>query len=1300
MGSDPGSFWQRAVGTSPKINVSIGGVAASAIVDTGSQVTTVTEGFFRQHLSNRLEVEPHHAYFRLTAANGLPIPLLGYLVTSVVVGEQTVEDVVVMVVHDTPPGLRQTDCLLGMNVLGKLSSVPGLSDQVKTKQQATSYLVRSSRESIVIPAQSLMQVHATAGDATMSADVVVEPSAQPPRTGLLVLPSFGRIEKGKAVLSIVNHTNESLLLPPRVILGSAMEAIEETVSLKVHAEWCEPQVGVAGQGMHKLPSQVGTNVSSKQVSPDPEALSALLDGPWSAAEKAQVELLLRENLDVFAWSDADLGFTDKVKHTIIVTGDGPIRQQYRRIPPSVHNEVRAHIEDLLARGIIRPSTSPWASPIVVVRKKSGELRLCVDYRKLNDVTKKDSFPIPRIDECLDALGGATHFSSLDLASGYYQVAMAEEDRAKTAFTCPFGLFEYERMPFGLCNAPATFQRLMQSVMHDHILRLLLVYLDDLLVYSSSFQQHIDNLRVVFQRLREIGVKLNPSKCKLIQASVNFLGHTVSAEGIGTASDKLDAIQGWKPPTTVREVRSFLGLASYYRRFVPGFAKIAGPLHALINKVHTKYPTDARKGETRKLGELWTSECMKSFRALQCALQEPPVLAYANYDKDFILEVDACQYGLGAVLSQVQEDGKKRPIAYASRSVRPSELKANYSSFKMELLALKWAMTEKFRGYLLGNFTIAYTDNNPLAHLQTAKLGAVEQRWLAEMSVFQFKVAYKPGASNGNADALSRNPVDPPTSDADEVTAVTRVEVVCPSSLDWSGQPTTLPLELEQVAVQHVEALPPSPLPEVMDPAKMARLQHDDPDIGQILPFVGVKDPPKCDRSKLTPGARSLLRQLSKLYVSDDGVLKRRIVEPGYGEIESVVVPVCQRPFALTLAHDKSGHQGAERTLQLLRRRCYWPCMASDVIQACHSCQRCQLSKKPAIPASQSHGHLIATEPLELVAMDFTKLDMASNGVENVLVLTDVFTKWTVAVPTRDQTAESVVHALIKHWITLFGVPLRLHSDRGRCFDAQVVQLLMQHYGIKHSKTTAYHPQGNGQCERFNRTMFSLLSSLPPSEKSRWPAHLPGLVYVYNCTPHSATGMAPYTLLYGREPRLPLDIFLGNVPQARSAAEDYVQRHLQRIQMLRELAREKVTRDQHRGDDLQKKTREDQLQVGDHVLVKMHLPGRNKIADRYQSSPAEVVAIPADTSGYYSIRHDDGRVVNVSADNIRRYLGPHPSLVPAEESDTSQPTTRSDAREPDSDRSTTLIGRLPLPSSGTASRRFSTRTRRRPNVLDL
>ena len=341
---------------------------------------------------------------------------------------------------------------------------------------------------------------------------------------------------------------------------------------------------------------------------------------------------------------------------------------------------------MLDANVIRPSTSPYASPIVLVRKKDGKLRFCVDYRKLNSKTVKDAHALPTIDETLDCLVGAKYFSSLDLKSGYWQVEVKENDKPKTAFTAgPLGFFEWNSMAFGLVNAPATFQRVMQAAMGDLYLNQCLLYLDDIIIFSKSFNEHIERLKTVFQRLREANLKLKPSKCSFLQKQVKYLGHIVSAEGIRTDPSKIEVLKNWPLPSNVKQVRQFLGFAGFYRRFVKDFSKIARPLHNLLRCDSPGPNIHYKKKSTQNQSFERTPEHQSSFDHLIQCLSTAPVLAYADFSKPFIVHTDASSQGLGAILYQCH-DKKEHPIAFASRSLNDAEKKyPAHSSTQMNSL---------------------------------------------------------------------------------------------------------------------------------------------------------------------------------------------------------------------------------------------------------------------------------------------------------------------------------------------------------------------------------------------------------------------------------------------------------------------------------------------------------------------------------------------------------------------------------------------------------------------------------------
>ena len=388
---------------------------------------------------------------------------------------------------------------------------------------------------------------------------------------------------------------------------------------------------------------------------------------WSRMLQQQVNELLIEFQDIFALSDLELGKTNLVKHHFPVTNPVPFKDRHARIPPSQFEPLRKLLKNMEEVGAIRKSNSPWSSSIELVKKKDGNLRFCIDLRKLNARRVKDACALPRIEETLYYLAGSKWFSALDLKSGYRQVELDEESKPLTAFTAgPLGFYECEQMPFGATNAPATFQRMMEICLGDLHLNWCLIYLDDIIMFAKTQQEAITRLGTVFQKLREAGLKLQPSKCELFKTSLLYLGHIVSEDGIRTDPKKIEAVLQWPMPVTVTNVRSFLGLTNYYRRFLKGYAKIVRPLTNLIS---------GENMDKKKALVVWTSECQEAFEQLKKLCTETPVLVYPDFSKPFKLHIDACNWGLGAILYQDQPDRKEKPISFASRSLNKAE--SNY-----------------------------------------------------------------------------------------------------------------------------------------------------------------------------------------------------------------------------------------------------------------------------------------------------------------------------------------------------------------------------------------------------------------------------------------------------------------------------------------------------------------------------------------------------------------------------------------------------------------------------------------------
>ena len=944
---------------------------------------------------------------------------------------------------------------------------------------------------------------------------------------------------------------------------------------------------------------IGVSLSQESLTPD---------------QKQEASILLDKWKHIFSTGPTDLGFTDLVEHEINLSDNTPFKDPYRRIPPAMFEEVRQHLKEMLDASAIRESQSPFSSNIVLVRKKDNSLRFCIDFRKLNNRTIKDAYSLPRIEETIDSLSGSKYFSKLDLRSGYWQVGIKEADKHKTAFSAgPLGFFECNRMAFGLTNGPATFQRLMERTMGELHLKECLIYLDDIIIFSKTFEEHLERLENVFKQLERHGLKLKGSKCEFFKTQVQYLGHIVSDKGVQTDPDKIFALKKWPVPSNIRELRSFLGFAGYYRRFVCNYAQIVKPLNSLL----VGHPTN-KKGKKTKTAMpwIWGPEQQRAFDLIIEKLTSPPVLAYADYSKEFILNIDASGDGLGAVLYQ-EKDGIEHVIAYASRGLRANE--CNYPAHKLEFLALKWAVTDKFHDYLYGNKFQVRTDNNPLTYVLTsAKLDATGHRWLASLSNYNFKLLYRSGRKNLDADALSRLP-------STDKEVLFNDAIICQSALaSWKNAPVVECVLLSQDASVGSDEIGSDFRSDISQIDWQAE-QTMDSTLNRVKQLLtsGHK-PTKRQMALESKECQKVLKNWDNMFFKDD-VLHRRHSLNG-ASINQLILPEIYRDIALAGLHDEAGHQGRDRTMSLVKSRFYWPGIDADIEKKVKNCARC-IRRKTQTKNSANLVLVESTYPMDLVCMDFLSLEMSAGGYENILVITDHFTRFAQALPSKNQTAKTTARLLFDIFICHYGFPARLHSDQGRNFESQVIKELCSIANIEKSRTTPYHPMGNGMQERFNQILLNMLGTLEDNQKSDWKSYVPSLVHAYNSTRHESTGYSPHYLMFGRHPRLAVDAFLGIKPE--SACKDQ-SKHAADLRKRLDFAYKTASKEARRQGRRHKitydlKVRESNLMPGDRVLIRnMGLKGKNKLADKWEKDVYLVVEQPNKEIPVYIVKREHGR----------------------------------------------------------------------------
>ncbi|MCW5672650.1 MAG: DDE-type integrase/transposase/recombinase [Hydrogenophaga sp.] len=841
------------------------------------------------------------------------------------------------------------------------------------------------------------------------------------------------------------------------------------------------------------------------------------DKALPATDRLQLAELLRQNSQLFCKSLRNPGKANFVPHEID-TGDAkPIRRSYYRSSPKEDTISKEHITAMLEANVIQPSTSPWSAPVVMVPKKgSTELRFCIDYRALNAVTRQDAYPMPRIEDTLDKLGKATIFSTLDLASGYWQIPIREEDKQKTAFSTKHGLFEFNVMPFGITNGPSTFQRNMDVILAGLTTICCLVYIDDIIVYSQDFKQHLKDLQKVFNRVKQANMFIKASKCNFCRTELPFLGHIVSKDGIKMDPEKVKVLTQLQTPRNVAELRRFLGLASYYRKFIHEFAHITAPLSKLTS---SKNAWD------------WTAEQQQAFQTIIQKLSTAPILAYPDFEKPFSLSTDASNVAIGGVLSQLDDNGRERVIAYGSRILNDAE--RAYSTSKKESLAVV-TFAKLWRPYLHGSKFTIHTDHSALSWLARSKdTNGMMARWALRMEEFQpFEIKYRPGKQNTNADFCSRPPVL-------NLPEIEREKM--PSNKEKLATTTTKSEENNAViAISNVSIVTEDKISSVIK--QMAAAQRED---DQLKPIVDFLEGKMDTSNKSEYGKVAAIAAQMEIF---NGVLyhlwwPQNKRAPRDTTRRQIVVPKSMKQEILQLHHDSllGGHFGRARTYERLRERFWWPTMIKDTYHWTDSCQKCQESKNRRESTIGKLKPFPASRLWERIAVDLiTPLPRTPRGNSAILVFSEAFSKYKWAIPVPNLEATTIANAYIKEIVCKMGAPKYLLSDRGTQFLSDVLAQVNKYLGTTKLNTTSYHPQTDGEVERFNSTLQQQLKRHVDQSHENWDLYLDMITFAYNATPHPTTGDTPAFLALGRDICSPVERELED-DEMSNAAETVQQR---------------------------------------------------------------------------------------------------------------------------------------------------------------
>jgi len=996
------------------------------------------------------------------------------------------------------------------------------------------------RETITIPAYSERIVTATTRYKTLNhiTDVYLE-NFEPlmERTGLLIAPGIQTMkayQNDQALQAVLTNMSARPVCVPAYTIIAKIEPFQ--------------------QDTLKYPPKLKTQTSCEAKM---DVGNEIVNQDLTTAQIEKFKRMLANNDDIFTKGtrpSVAVGVTHKI--LLQDTNSRPVHCAPGRTAQTEREVINKQITEMLSNGVIKESRSPWSSRVVLIKKKDGKPRFCIDYRKLNGLTKSDVYPLPRIDDSLAALQKGNFFTTLDMFAGYWQIPMDEASKEMTAFISEAGLYQFEVMPFGLKTAGATFQRFMDAILAGLKWKSLLVYLDDIVIFSSTFEQHLLDVEEVIKRLRNAGLQLNRSKCHFLREEFTYLGHIVSKHGIRPDPKKIEAILKMPTPTDATTTRSVLGSCSYFRKFIPDFAKISAPLYELTKDNQKFY---------------WNDTTEEALKAIKAHLMQHPILCHPNFDYPFIVQCDACDSGLGAVLLQ-RISGRDCVIEWISRTLQPAERK--WSVREKEALVIIWAL-EVFRPFLVGYKFIVESDHKSLKWLNEATTARLV-RWACRLSEFDFEIQYKPGKQNTRADMLSRLPIPHETNQESNCRA---------DNLMFNFELNSA----EQPHVLHAMLSPLYHTPMLTEMFK--KEQRADNALSQIIHHI--------ETNGATEG---FLIKDELLYCQED-------------EKDLLIVPLTMRETVMKEYHDNplGGHLSRDKLLPTLKKRFYWNNMDKYVQDYTRRCLACALVKSNANPKHGLLRPITVTRPFQLVGVDIAIMRISETGYRYILVTIDYFTNWVEAIPMKNQTSEECIKAFFKSVVSRHGCPEEIMSDSGTQFMSGDFLKFSTNFNIKQRQSSPHSHQANGKIEKFIRFLKHALALLTNQKmKHKWDEVLDHCLFIYRTSHNRMLNDTPFYLINGRDAILPQDLAMNvtttNLRKNKNNGNTTYQKQM--AETLKE-AYEKLI--QHKAKEQSKykryydqSHRKVNYNIGDQVLVLYDSPAKGPLMPRWEG-PFTVIA---------------------------------------------------------------------------------------------